>query len=98
VPIAIPGLSRWPQPAAAPTPGPATYNTAPVCIAFPRAAGAAPMAAAPTRPCSSGFVPPHCMTGVNDFCLTAEGGSPSACLKREKLRTRNAILRKTGFL
>jgi len=33
-----------------------------------------------------------------DFAFTADGGSPSGCLRRDRLRTRNAILRVTGFL
>lgn len=45
------------------------------------------------------FVPPHRMTARGeDFAFTADGGSPSGCLRRDRLRTRNAILRVTGFL
>ncbi|KAI8472566.1 MAG: hypothetical protein J3K34DRAFT_519609 [Monoraphidium minutum] len=82
VPIAIP---RWPRPAFGAAPGAA-------------AAAPASLSAAPARAPAAPFVPPHRMTCGQDFGLTAEGGSPSACLKREKLRARNAILRSTGFL
>jgi hypothetical protein len=41
------------------------------------------------------FVPPHEMAGAAGGDIAA---SPSAVLKRERLRARNAILRSTGFL
>ncbi|KAF8057651.1 hypothetical protein HT031_006000 [Scenedesmus sp. PABB004] len=44
------------------------------------------------------FVPPHQLSRQDDFQFSFNGASPSATLKRERLRTRNAILRSTGFL
>lgn len=43
------------------------------------------------------FVPPHQLSQKDHF-MSLSGLSPNASLKREKLRARNAILRKTGFL
>jgi hypothetical protein len=43
-------------------------------------------------------VPPHQLTRQDDFTFSFNGASPSGCLKRERLRTRNAVLRSTGFL
>lgn len=85
VPIAIPSLSRWPAKAAA----------AGTAGSGQLAGGAGAGAGAAARPA---FVPPHQLIGKDDFLMTASGASPSACLKRERLRTRNAILRVTGFL
>jgi hypothetical protein len=65
----------------------------------PCGAPAAPTPDAPPRgPMVEPFVPPHQMVLREDFGLALDGGSPSACIKRERLRTRNAILRVTGFL
>lgn len=44
------------------------------------------------------FIPPHQLSAANDFLFTFTGGSPSASIKRERLKARNAILRSTGFL
>lgn len=108
VPIAIPALSRWPKPATGQLA--ASFAAAPpaaamaVTVAMPqqRPAAAAPASWAGARQVppapAAAFVPPHRMTCGDDFGLTAEGGSPVACLKRERLRVRNAVLRSTGFL
>jgi hypothetical protein len=47
---------------------------------------------------ASTFIPPHQLSKQDDFMFSFTGASPSATLKRERLRTRNAILRSTGFL
>lgn len=47
---------------------------------------------------ASTFIPPHQLSKQDDFMFSFTGASPSAALKRERLRTRNAILRSTGFL
>lgn len=47
---------------------------------------------------ASTFIPPHQLSRQDDFMFSFTGASPSATLKRERLRTRNAILRSTGFL
>lgn len=44
------------------------------------------------------FIPPHQLSRQDDFTFSFTGASPSATLKRERLRARNAILRSTGFL
>lgn len=44
------------------------------------------------------FIPPHQLSRQDDFMFSFTGASPSACMKRERLRVRNAILRSTGFL
>eukprot|EP00951_Prasinocladus_malaysianus_P003138 scaffold22309_cov45-Prasinocladus_malaysianus.AAC.1 len=46
------------------------------------------------------FIPPHMMGSVDTaaFGFDITGASPAAILKKDKLRTRNAILRSTGFL
>lgn len=89
VPIAIPNLSRWKSPSDAPAPAGPGAKAAAAPGADPR--GAAPHAA-------GGFVPPHKLTRQEDFTFSFNGASPSGCLKRERLRARNAILRSTGFL
>lgn len=45
----------------------------------------------------STFVPPHQLSQKDDF-LSLTALSPAAAIKRDRLRARNAILRKTGFL
>eukprot|EP00879_Flechtneria_rotunda_P014496 GHRR01015148.1.p5 GENE.GHRR01015148.1~~GHRR01015148.1.p5 ORF type:complete len:105 (+),score=38.76 GHRR01015148.1:534-848(+) len=47
---------------------------------------------------ASTFIPPHQLSKQDDFMFSFTGASPSAALKRDRLRTRNAILRSTGFL
>eukprot|EP00775_Hariotina_reticulata_P002019 gene2019-2340_t len=47
---------------------------------------------------ASTMIPPHLLSKQDDFTFSFTGASPSATLKRERLRTRNAILRSTGFL
>jgi Senescence regulator len=44
------------------------------------------------------FVPPHQLSRQEDFAFSFSGASPSATIKRDRLRARNAILRSTGFL
>lgn len=44
------------------------------------------------------FVPPHQLSQKDDFMFSFTGASPSAVVKRDRLRQRNAILRSTGFL
>lgn len=99
VPIAIPNLPRWKPGDAPPAPAPAGPAPAPA-----GAAPAGPVAAPAPRPPAGDdtpgkkFVPPHQLTRHEDFTFSFNGASPSACLKRERLRARNAILRSTGFL
>jgi len=45
---------------------------------------------------ASTFIPPHQLSRQEDFTFSFTGASPSATLKRERLRARNAILRSTG--
>lgn len=45
---------------------------------------------------ASTFIPPHQLSRQDDFTFSFTGASPSATLKRERLRARNAILRSTG--
>jgi hypothetical protein len=47
---------------------------------------------------ASTFIPPHQLSRQEDFTFSFTGASPSATLKRERLRARNAILRSTGAL
>jgi hypothetical protein len=47
---------------------------------------------------ASTFIPPHQLSRQEDFTFSFNGASPSATLKRERLRARNAILRSTGVL
>jgi hypothetical protein len=47
---------------------------------------------------ASTFIPPHQLSRQEDFTFSFNGASPSATLKRERLRARNAILRSTGAL
>lgn len=44
------------------------------------------------------FVPPHQLSQQEEFVFSFSGASPSATMKRERLRARNAILRSTGFI
>jgi hypothetical protein len=44
------------------------------------------------------FVPPHQLSQKDDFMFSVTGASPSAVIKRDRLRQRNASLRSTGFL
>lgn len=53
---------------------------------------------APTKNVSATFIPPHCLSQQDEFMLSLNGASPSAALKRDRLRVRNAILRSTGFI
>ena len=41
------------------------------------------------------FIPPHQLSQKDDFMFSFTGASPSAVLKRDRLRQRNAILRST---
>lgn len=54
---------------------------------------AGPMADMPAT-----FVPPHQLSQRDDFMFSFTGASPSAAIKKERLRVRNAILKSTGFL
>jgi hypothetical protein len=45
---------------------------------------------------ASTFIPPHQLSRQDDFTFSFTGASPSAAIKRERLRARNAILRSTG--
>ncbi|KAI8474313.1 MAG: hypothetical protein J3K34DRAFT_518269 [Monoraphidium minutum] len=95
VPIAIPPMARW-KPSETPPAGAAA-----AALAAPGAAAscAVPAAAgAGAAPAAGRFVPPHQLTQHDDFQFSFNGASPSAGLKRERLRARNAILRSTGFL
>uniref|UniRef100_A0A061S124 Uncharacterized protein n=1 Tax=Tetraselmis sp. GSL018 TaxID=582737 RepID=A0A061S124_9CHLO len=49
---------------------------------------------------TASFVPPHLIGSMDTaaFGFGWDGASPAAVLKKDKLRTRNAILRSTGFL
>lgn len=86
-------------PSCAPNPRPPPQGSSvPIAIpSLPRwkdgAAGAGGAREAPAT-----FVPPHKLTHQEDFSFSFTGASPSAGLKRERLRARNAILRSTGFL
>ena len=44
------------------------------------------------------FVPPHQLSQDTDFKFSWTGASPGAAVKKERLRSRNAILQSTGFL
>jgi hypothetical protein len=55
-------------------------------------------AAAPAPNVSATFIPPHQLSQKDDFMFSFTGASPSAVIKRDRLRQRNAILRSTGFL
>lgn len=44
------------------------------------------------------FIAPHLITARPDFGLDPAGGSPSACIKRDRLKVRNAVMRATGYL
>lgn len=69
-------------------------------IAIPAMMGRWRSDAADGRPgeAASTFIPPHQLSKQDDFMFSLTGASPSATLKRERLRARNAILRSTGFL
>jgi Senescence regulator len=58
--------------------------------------GAGPQDSEPQYPAT--FVPPHQLSVKNDWAFSFTGDSPAGALKRERLRSRNAILKSTGFL
>lgn len=82
VPIAVPNMSRWRQPAAAA----AAAGDSPVGGG---AAGQQPVGFVP---------PHQFGTMVNDYTFSFAGDSSSMTMKRERLKARNAILKSTGFL
>lgn len=90
VPISIPSLNRWKlgadgsDAAQQGVPGEDSQQ-----------AGVAPQPV-PYYPAT--FVPPHQLSQREDFMFSFTGESPGVALKRSKLRTRNAILKSTGFL
>lgn len=56
------------------------------------------MGVAPEPQYPATFIPPHQFSQREDFMFSFTGESPGVALKRDKLRTRNAILKSTGFL
>jgi hypothetical protein len=80
-----------------PPPAPPQGSSVPIAIpSLPRWKAGADGAA---REAPATFVPPHKLATQEDFAfISLTGASPSAGLKRERLRARNAILRSTGFL
>lgn len=89
-------LARMPQ---QPQQYPRLGTSAPIAIPnMSRWRPGAEKAAGRPGEAASTFIPPHQLSRQEDFTFSFTGASPSAALKRERLRARNAILRSTGFL
>jgi hypothetical protein len=81
-----------------PLPGPPYHQGTSAPIAIPNMARwrpGAPDSGAPKEVATT-FIPPHQLSRQDDFHFSLVGASPAGALKRDRLRTRNAILRSTG--